>query len=41
MPASASTASAPKIGVLVRSASAIASDGRALTSRPLAKTSSA
>ena len=35
MPASSSTSSAPKIGVPVRSASAIASDGRALTSTPL------
>ena len=41
MPASSRTSSAPKIGVPVRSASAIASDGRALTSTPPAKTSSA
>ena len=41
MPASASTSSAPKIGVAVRSATAMASDGRALTSIPEAKTISA
>ena len=41
MPASSSTASAPRIGSPVRSASAIASDGRALTSIPPSKTRSA
>ena len=41
MPASSRTSSAPKIGAPVRRARAMASDGRALTSTPPAKTSSA
>ena len=41
MPASSRTSSLAKIGAPVRSASAIESDGRALTSTPVAKTRSA